>query len=1438
MAGPWDKYSNAAAPSAASSSTADDTAYKPWERYAIQSGEIPRATTGNDAAPAPPSSSSGPSLSDRITNFSAAAGAGAAAGFQRAQNALELAAAGVPVSLGDQASADKLFADVQQGTEQAQRLEASAARTNKAGGITGQVLSLLPQLAAGEAVLPARGAEGVTLGARVLEALQHGLPVATGLGTEQAANRALDVSQAGGSTDDALQAFTVALPVNTLANLAPMGAPGNLATRALTGGLVGAGTGVAGQEVEHLASPTFVPEPTLETAAQGGGIGAVMNALLGGRARAALPESVPEAAVPRETGPLAIPAPEATDAAAAATPAAPMAPEAPVARAEAPTAPSRQQAEASFRSDPAVALKALDRGTLAQVAQDAGFDVSPGESHDAIVGKLVGQGRDFLHNDVLPEYLAAVSEAPAARAVVPAAEAAAPTPAAPEAQGLPAGAPVAIDRTGTAYTPEQGSSLIRQAMEASQQRLPGLPEPRTIVDSQGNAVDSAAYLRQLRDDQDRQALLQQAEQQRRDLGLTPDIERANAPRWAQQARDRQAIADRLAGQEADRQAMLDARDAAGGELAGQRLEDLPPEFGDVESALAADRQAREDARAAGQSELATQGENDTPPWWLAGQDAERRFNDGRQREAVAAPDRQGLPPLEEGAGAPAATGANSSGESAPRTAADERSLSHSGSAPTQYEGRPVGSWIIRDKRTGEPVTEVFSHAAADAINTDRYEAVPAMQHLQELNAPESMASQFARRSEQAPARVESPAGQDAPGGEPSVAQPFDERGAPYTSYSDVGFAEWTAPDTRRPDWSPQVEGRAITAIDATVKRYGGSTLADSIRDDLREHQVAQLVGKQISSPEDLAALASVYRNPAFETMRYVFTDRNGLVIGETAVSSRMPSSSVAWPTDVAGGAQWVKEQGMGATRVWLVHNHPSGNPRPSAPDVAFTQRMAIQLGDLQGAPKLAGHVILDHQTFGHIDDLGTYQGIGRVPGVAGADMTRRQVGDPTMFDLPIKSAEFAAQTGKRIAAATPENSSAVMVIDAEGKVVSVHTFPNDFLATPRGAAMMSRLGAKRGAGALGIVTSTENFAKYREAFQSATQRGLLRDAIVVAPNGRAMNLAGTELFPKELRQRFGQQSAGIRQRAEAGTRVFEEGGAPESPLSLTAVRRLLVERGLPQDRVDAMSRDELRAEQATLRRRSPPTPAEAQAEQQAASTAQPGETTGIKHATVDEERALKGKDEIDYDGKREFGAVWDEAAKRRAEDPQAGLTLAREVIARPRALTAEETALLIQDRNRMYMQHAEARRAVAEAMDKGDGIAEAQGRARMQVLEDELEISDQAGRASGYEQGLALASRRLMSRRDYSMAEMLTKAKVAKGGKLTAPERAEVERLAKLIEAKDAEIAALKAKQAERTASRVSSPSKRKASDDAFAELAAQLKAIAAKDQLKPGCVA
>jgi hypothetical protein len=141
------------------------------------------------------------------------------------------------------------------------------------------------------------------------------------------------------------------------------------------------------------------------------------------------------------------------------------------------------------------------------------------------------------------------------------------------------GGPVAVDAAGTAYTPEQGRSELGNALAkamAPASENQALPAPSIAVDRAGTAMTSADFLAQARQAQDAAAkaqeaetqakALQAAEQSRKEaLGITPDIERSQGPRW-----------DAQQSSIADRQAMQDARDAQQGELAQQGIDDTPP----------------------------------------------------------------------------------------------------------------------------------------------------------------------------------------------------------------------------------------------------------------------------------------------------------------------------------------------------------------------------------------------------------------------------------------------------------------------------------------------------------------------------------------------------------------------------------------------------------------------------------------------------------------------------------------------------------------------------------------------------------------------------------------------------------------------------------------------------------------------------------------------
>jgi len=61
------------------------------------------------------------------------------------------------------------------------------------------------------------------------------------------------------------------------------------------------------------------------------------------------------------------------------------------------------------------------------------------------------------------------------------------------------------------------------------------------------------------------------------------------------------------------------------------------------------------------------------------------------------------------------------------------------------------SWVIRDKATGETIMETFQKSVADKVNPEKYEAVPILQHLQELNEEGSKARNYAQSNNLLPA---------------------------------------------------------------------------------------------------------------------------------------------------------------------------------------------------------------------------------------------------------------------------------------------------------------------------------------------------------------------------------------------------------------------------------------------------------------------------------------------------------------------------------------------------------------------------------------------------------------------------------------------------------------------------------------------------------------
>jgi DNA repair protein RadC len=167
-----------------------------------------------------------------------------------------------------------------------------------------------------------------------------------------------------------------------------------------------------------------------------------------------------------------------------------------------------------------------------------------------------------------------------------------------------------------------------------------------------------------------------------------------------------------------------------------------------------------------------------------------------------------------------------------------------------------------------------------------------------------------------------------------------------TSDATVGPPEWSSP-------SVAAAGEALTSptlVDKWRRAFeeAGDTVSSLIRKYVA-NQVGPFVlrGQRIASPADMAALLMPLRSPYFESMKVVYLDSAGRIIESRIVTCGLLDASLFH------AREFLRNIPEGTAGVIVAHNHPSGNPTPSADD------MSVSRG-LVGAFHQGGIPVLDH----------------------------------------------------------------------------------------------------------------------------------------------------------------------------------------------------------------------------------------------------------------------------------------------------------------------------------------------------------------------------------------------------------------------------------------------------------------------------------------------
>lgn len=142
--------------------------------------------------------------------------------------------------------------------------------------------------------------------------------------------------------------------------------------------------------------------------------------------------------------------------------------------------------------------------------------------------------------------------------------------------------------------------------------------------------------------------------------------------------------------------------------------------------------------------------------------------------------------------------------------------------------------------------------------------------------------------------------------------------------------------------------------------------------DFKKHGVLDIIGANAEMEQgkitpqgwnQLATALQIYRDKRFETFRYLFVSPEGKIQDQLAVCSHLPGKTLAnLPSENLLGQVIAHAEATG-TKVVLVHNHPSGNITPSVDDIRMTENIEAAFTRSDGKCLLAGHIILDHDSY-------------------------------------------------------------------------------------------------------------------------------------------------------------------------------------------------------------------------------------------------------------------------------------------------------------------------------------------------------------------------------------------------------------------------------------------------------------------------------------------
>lgn len=218
------------------------------------------------------------------------------------------------------------------------------------------------------------------------------------------------------------------------------------------------------------------------------------------------------------------------------------------------------------------------------------------------------------------------------------------------------------------------------------------------------------------------------------------------------------------------------------------------------------------------------------------------------------------------------------------------------------------------------------------------------------------------------------------------------------------------------------------------------TIAENIRRRFIEEGEINIIGATVNSPEELAELLQIYKNPDYETFRFIYMKENKIV-GIEGATIRLPHLSFSYDQKLTSKEylERVKSrmQDLGADGYYITHNHPSGDITPSLHDEMTTHRYAT------GISGFLGHIITDHTECSFLT-----RGVPKKLPISKKhqiEIFHKNVGQSDLLNIEIKKPEDMANIAKLLDEG--KGTSLVVFFDSNKTIKRVDEIPNGKVGT-------------------------------------------------------------------------------------------------------------------------------------------------------------------------------------------------------------------------------------------------------------------------------------------------------------------------------------------------------------------------------------------------------